>query len=99
EGDPRDAEGLSFHSMDHERLVSRGPAGLLPNDRLVDAGALDGDRFHFGPTAGVPSFGPHGRAGGQQHGVAVLGGVNRLPYGLRRQGGSLAGFGTNPLGR
>ena len=99
EGNPGDPEGFSFHSVDHERLVSRGPACISANDRLIDSGPLDGDGLHLGPMAGVPSLRPHRRAGGKLHDVAVLGRVDRIPDGLRRQVGGHAGLGTNGVGQ
>ena len=99
EGDPGDPEGFSLHSIDHERLVSGGPGCIRANDRLVDSGPLDGDGLHLRPMAGVPSLLPHRRPLGKLHDVPVLGRVDRLPDGFRRQAGGRAGLGTNGFGQ
>ena len=100
EGDARDAEWSSFHADQPEGHLSGILRGtIVANDRLVNSGPLDGDGLHLGPMAGVPSLRPHGRPGGKLDDVAILGCIDRLPDGFRRQGGSRAGFGVKKCGR
>ena len=51
--------------------------------------------FILAPCPVFHALRPDRRAGGKLHGVAVLGRVDRLPDGLRGQGGSSAGLGMS----
>ena len=82
-----------------ERYEATPATAMIAYNRFVHSRPLDNDGLHFGPTAGIPSLRPYGRPRGKLDGIAVLGRVDRLRDGFRRQASSRAGLGMNILGQ